>query len=79
MASPPHARHTGLERPGHGVCAGPALPDTRRYAEPAAKDMPHARPALAGRVSARDAWPAPRDAGACPASGRLCLRPPLGL
>jgi hypothetical protein len=40
--------------------------------------MPHIRLALAVRASARDAWPAPRNDGASPASGRLHLRPSLG-
>jgi hypothetical protein len=47
----------------HGL-AEPALPDTRRYTGPAQKTC-HT--------------PALRDAGARPASGRIRLRPPLGL
>jgi hypothetical protein len=41
--------------------------------------MPHAGPALAGQASARDAWPVPSDDETSPVSGRIRLRPPLGL
>ena len=53
------------------------MPDARHYAGQGAKDMPHARHALAVRARDGEIWAASRDDAASPASGSIRLGPPL--